>query len=887
VNVSHLDGLRHRLYVLLRGEAYADEVRRELRFHRELDELAAQGNSLGNETYYREEVRAMTWQLWIDRVLQDLRYAVHGLRRAPGFTAAIVLILGLGVGVNTAMFALLDRIFVRMPEGVERPEGIRRLYLSMAVNTSTGGERYVMRGIPYPWFRAARDAAGSSIAMAGYTSPDSVLIRDGNARIPARQVLVVDDYFRALGVRAQRGRFFAANELDIAVRTPVAVLSDAFWERAYHRDPAVVGRRMKIGADQYTIIGIAAPNFTGIDLDAADLWSPGNLYDAAGSGTNLPWYQTFQSSFRVIARPDAQGDEQRLLATMQNVIRAMPLKNFVHDSTLAVLPGPIVEALGPAKRDAELTIATRVAGVSALVLVIVIANITNLMLLRALRRYREIAVRRALGVSKGRLAQQMAVEGLCIAVLGAGVAVAMSIWTQTALRRLFFPEAHWSSSPLDTRPVVFALAVSLGIGLLVGIAPAFGAFRDDLAASLKAGMKNTAYRRSRVRNALLALQAALCVVLLVGSGLFMRSLDAVRSIGTGFTGNTQFFASAVFDEPAAHRAEAIAAIPRIVEQLRLNPDVEAVGAASMTPMYGFGFGEVYIGGRDSTYRPSGKRFPTMTAVSPGFFAAAGLPLLEGRDFAAADGKDAPRVAIVSAMMAQDAWPNESPLGKCLYVGDRSAPCSVVIGVVANAHRMRLIEEAGPSFYTAVAQTDRMPATVVTVRGRPGHVAAAMRAAEAVFRSALPASVGVRTRTFDSITERELRPWRLGTTLFTALGVLALLVGAIGVYSVIAYGVSQRTHEMGIRIALGALRADILNLVLADALAVIGCGLAAGLAIALLLGKTVSSLLFGVTANDAAVLIAAGTILAVVAATACLIPGWRASRIDPVTTLRSE
>lgn len=795
-----------------------------------------------------------------------------------------MLILALGVGVNAAMFSLLDRVFFRAPSGIQRPAEIRRLYASVR---SGGG--YVTSHVPYPWVRAARDAADHDAGLAAYSQPDSVLVRDGGRRIAATESFVTAAYFSTLGVRAARGRLFAPAESDIAVPVPVAVISDAFWARAYGRDPAVLGRAVKIGPQRYTIVGIAPPEFTGIDLDAVDIWAPASMYGPAdGVDPRSPWYSTYQSSFDMIARVRSVAEATRLRATTQSALRPVRVEHFLFDSTLAVLDGPIVQALGPMPRPAEVAVAIRVAGVSAIVLLIVVANVTNLLLLRTHRRRREIAVRRALGVSRIRLFQQMTAESVSLAMLGGIAAVILTAWAQLALRRLFFPGSHWAGGAIDARAVAFALVISVGIGVGAGTATTAGLVRDDdLAAPLKAGMKSGAYRSSRSRSILLALQTALCVVLLVGAGLFLRSLDAVRSIGTGFHATDQFFASPVYDEPVAHRSETVAAIPGIVERLRSVDGVVAVGSSSVAPLTGISFNDVWVEGRDSTYKLTGRHFATTLAVSPGFFAATGLPMLRGRDFANTDSRTAPRVAVVSAQMALDLWPHESAIGKCLFIGAREAPCATIVGIVGDARRMRVIEDPGPHYYTAVDQTPQFPASVVAVRARPDRIASVMHESEGIFRRALPAMVGLRTRTFDSIIEPQLRPWRLGATLFTDLGVLALVVAGIGVYSVIAYGVSHRTHEMGVRLALGATRRDIVDLVLADGLRVVAIGTAVGIGTSLLLGRAVASLLFGVLPDDLGVLIGAATVLAIAGSLACLGPGIRAARIDPMAALRAD
>ena len=307
--MSFFDGLRHRVHVLLRGERYARDVARELRFHTELDALAksseglsrveaelAARRTLGNATYYREEVRRMTLQRFVDHARQDLRYASRGLKREPLFAAMVIATIALGVGVNTALFAVLDRIFLQSPTGVAAPNDVRRLYIDAR---DDGATRMVYDGYPYPQFHAIRAAVDSSIPLAGYTEPDSTSLVRGDLRIPIRRSRVTSEYFSSLGVRPQRGRFFIDEENRIETPTPVAVLSDAAWRRVFDGDPTVLGRTISIDFRPFTVVGIAPPGFTGVDLDAVDIWVPANTYPARRP--DRTWYETFQSSFRIVA----------------------------------------------------------------------------------------------------------------------------------------------------------------------------------------------------------------------------------------------------------------------------------------------------------------------------------------------------------------------------------------------------------------------------------------------------------------------------------------------------------------------------------------------------------------------------------------------------------
>lgn len=894
--MSFLHGLRHRLYVLWRGEAYAREVARELRFHLELDTLARRSDAnvdpelaarraLGNETYYREEVRRMTLALWIDRIRQDARYALRGIRRSPGFAAAVVLTIGLGIGVNASMFSLLDNVFLQPPDGVARPHELRRLYVDFVNGPGSVGRFWSPR-LQYPQIRAFRAALDSSVALALFSEPDSTTLRDGTARIPVRRSRINADYFSVLGVRLQAGRTFSREEDDVAVPTPVAIISDALWRRAFNASRDVIGKRIMLAATPFTIVGVAPPSFTGLDIDATDVWVPLNMTEAAGGFAGRPWYDTFGASFMIVVRVESDAAARRIADVGTNAIRPVEMPGFVYDPTIRMSAWPIIAAQGPASKAPELTVATRVAGVSLMLLLIAAANVVNLLLLRASRRRREIALRRALGVSRWRLIEQLTIESLLLSLLGGVTAVAFSAWGATALRRLVLPRVRWAESALDWRTAVFIFGVSVAFGLVAGLVPALESMKEDPGTSLRGGMRGDTPRGSRLRSSLLALQAALCVVLLVGAGLFLRSLDAVRSIDTGYEIENLYFARPTFDDPAAHAAEVRVAIPEAAKRLASIDGVEAVAYTGIPPLQGASFRTLYLPGRDSTPQVSRDFGPSMIAISPGFFRASGLRLLQGRDFTEADQASSQKVAVVGESLARAYWPGESAIGKCFMLMRRDAPCIVVVGIAADAHRRALIEGPVGQYYLPIAQTTDAPrALVLRVRARrSGDV---LRATNEIFRSLVSDMNGVYMYSMATVLERELRPWRLGSTLFTALGLLAMLVAAIGVYSVVAYGVSQRTHEMGIRVALGAQARDIVDLVVRDGFRAVAVGVAIGVAGALVLGRLIASLLFGVVPNDVSVLIGASSLLCLVAIAACLIPARRAAGVDPAATLRVE
>lgn len=896
--MSFLDGLRHRLRVLLRGERYAEEQAREARVHLELAALAASAEqrdaheaelaakrAFGNVTYYREEMRRMTPLIWLDRIRQDVSYTARGLRRSPGFTIAVVVTLGLGLGVNAAMFSFLEQVFVRAPSGVADPGQLRRLYVEYSrPHEPTGREAF--EGFAYPCYRAIRQA-DSSIAIAAASDPDSVAMSIDDVRIPIRESVVTANYFDLLGVRPQRGRFFVGEEARIETPTPVAVISDALWHSAYGAGD-ILGKRMVIQARPYTIVGVAPRGFAGIDLSAVDVWMPANTYDGRNPyGGSEPWYDTFGSSFRLVARITTPTAEQRVAGIATSVMRGVHLKGFEYDSTAKVLAGSVIRAVGPAKPQQELSISTRLAGVALMVLLIACANAANLLLVRATRRRREFAMRRALGASASRLYSQVLTESVLLALLGGAMATLLAFWAATALRRLLLPNFHWANSAVDVTTILFISIVSVVVGLSAGLAPAVHGTRPDVTSALKSGTRESLEHRSTLRSTLLVMQTALSIVLLVGAGLFVRSLKGVRSIDLGYDPEHTIIVRPSFAISAPPRTEIAAALSRVAERMRTVPGVEAVATASSAPMLGFSFIGVSLPGRDSLPHLGDEIGASTIAVSPGYFRATGVGLIAGRDFDSRDRRGGPGVVIVSQATARTYWPGQSPIGQCVILGDSKA-CSIVIGLAADVHRMNLIEKPTMQVYVPTAQASEfMAADKLLIRARTEHLPAVKAMAVAELRRTFPNLWTPSVRTLSQALDSQFRPWRLGATLFTAFGGLALLVAAVGVYSVVAYAVTQRMHEMGIRVALGARTWDVMRLVVTDGLRVVTIGVAVGVVASLMLGRLVASLLFGVTPGDPLVLAGAAGLLSLLSVAACCVPGWKAGRVDPVTALRSE
>ena len=893
--MSLLDGVRHRLYVLWQGEAYAREVEREARFHLELERLSlsstgaedasleiAARRTFGNVTYYREETRSMTPLLWLDRVRQDLGYALRGLSRAPGFTATVILTLALGVGLNAAVFSLLDRVFVRSPAGVSAPNELRRLYLQSAI--ATYGDNDVLPRFSYSSFRAIADALGG-VGTLAYTAADSVRPEDGGLLI--RRSFVSANYFGLLGVRPIVGRVFGGDEAGIDTPAPVLVISERLWRDGFGADPNILGRRVKTGLVEFTIVGVVPDPFSGLDISAANAWAPLSAFSGGRiRGEGDPWYVGGMAFLQVVARlPKGASDAELEGKASAGLRGAEPPKGMRQLTDAKVWLGSIVAARGPVNRDSESSISLRLGAVAVIVLLIACANVANLLSMRANRRRREIAVRQALGVSRWRLYEQVITESVLLALIGGAAALVLGTWGGALIRRLLFPSISWAGGTLDLRTVVFVAVASVLAGVIVGTAPAFAGWRIDIISSLRAGSLEGTYRRSKLGAILLVTQTALSIVLLVGAGLFVRSLVKVEGIDLGFDTPALLFANMGSTPSQRFGPEALPAFERVADALRRVPGVKSTTLSNVGPMGGFSGTRLFRPNGDSLVFAN-EDLPTYVSVSPNYFSTVGLRLRQGRLFTDADRKGSQPVMIVGARMASALWPGQSAVGQCLVLSKLGNPCVQVVGVVDDAHRMKIIEDPAKQFYLPLAQR-LSGAPILTARADPHRIQLVAAEMRRQMKLSFPEAKIIQVRSVSEMLDRELHPWRLGAQLFTMFGALALVVAAIGVYSVVAYGVSRRTHEMGVRVALGARVADVLGLIVSEGMLVVGIGVVIGTGGALLLGRFVASLLYGVTTRDPLTLGAAIGILSLCAIAACLVPAWRAARIDPVQALRAE
>jgi predicted permease len=890
-----------RRYLTFWRPAVDRDVDAEIRFHFEerVADLVARGRTeaqaraeaegeFGDRDVYRDRMREIDQRVqsrrnraeWLDVVRGDVRLAWRGMKRSPALSAMVIVTLALGIGANGAIFSMIDRVFLRPPPGVDAPDDVRRLY--GLYKAPPPMRDFTRASFNYPEIVDMQAALGDKAKLAG-SSAVTLPMGTADDAPEIRVSEVVGDYFGTLGVRPWRGRFFAPEELDVTTPRLLVVLSHRFWSRQLAADTSIIGKTIRLSRRDFTVLGIAPPGFDGIDMDAVDVWRTAN---ARSTGGGEPWYRSRNSSsLMLITRlRDGMTDQQLIHDAMNGLHRASDSR-LSTNTTLQV--GSIIAARGPREQLKESAIAIRLGGVTLIVLLIAIANVANLLLTRAIERRREIAVRVALGVSRARLAALLITESAVLAVIAGTAALFVATWGAALIRHLLMPNVRWANSPLDLRLALFTFAIALAAGALAGVLPFIRAGKLDLLSAMRGGARDGGAHRSRARGTLIVAQAALSVVLLAGAGLFVRSLSAVYKLDLGYDTNGMMTAIVSSGQRVITTAERSQALFTIRDRIAQVPGVRAAALTNLPPMGGLSSELMFFPGRDSTPRTAGGP-PTFTVVTPEFFKAAGVRMLVGRGFTPDDRDGSTPVMVVTETMARFIWGKLDATGACVRMAKPTAPCTIVVGVVKDVRRDKVIEDEMLQYFVPMAQGpaySRDPYTLV-VGTSPERVTAVRQELQSIIRQTLPGSRAA-IETMAEALEPQYRPWRIGASLFSVFGLLALLVAAIGVYSAIAYGVTQRSHELGVRMALGAQRSEIGRIVVGSGVKLVGVGVVLGVGIALALSRFVESQLYGTDSRDPAVLTAVGATLLVVAMMAAAIPAWRATRLDPVRALRAE
>jgi len=807
----------------------------------------------------------------------DLRYAVRLLLRNPLFALTAVVSLAIGIGANTTIFTIANAILFRAPVGVVDAERL------VDVGRSQDGDGFDNNSYPnYLDVRARNRVFQDVYAYRFDPQPMSLGGTSGAERIYGG--VVSANYFDVLGARATAGRLFSRQDAEAA---PLVVLTHRLWTQRFHADPAVAGRRIEINGHAFTVAGVAEEGFQGTTLFAPDLWIPMSMVAEAmpRRGASMltdreaVWLMMGARLKPGVSVEQAQAELTPLAAALEREFPEANRGRGLRVVPLSPIPGngaPVAAFLGG------------LMAIVGLVLLIACANVAGVLLARATARRREIAVRLALGAGRARLVRQMLVETSLLFVAGAGLGLLFARGMTTLLMSLLpaLPVQIGLNLALDARTLLFTAGLSFVAALLSGLVPAFHASKGDVVESLKADSQSSP-ERMRLRNVFVVAQVALSIVLVVGAGLFVRALQRAGTIHPGFT--AAGVEVAALDLALGGYTDDTGPLfaRELIQRVRSIPGVESASLSAVLPlgMSGMGLGPL------STPGMSGEPLDAdWNVVEPGYFATLRTQLLRGRDFNEGDRAKAPFVAIINETLARRLWPGRDPIGQTLVqqTGKAGTPDSTrnltVIGVARNA-KYRSLGDRERHFVYVPLQQQYVSRTHIVARSTNGQrLAGDLRGLLRTMNPHLPV---IRSQTLEESTSVGLVPQRVAASVAGSLGIVGLLLAAIGIYGVTGYLVTSRTREIGIRMALGAERADVLRLVLRQGMKLVLIGVLAGCALAAAGSRLLSSLLFGVGPLDPLAFVGAAVLFVVVGGVACYLPARRATGIEATVALRCE
>ena len=823
----------------------------------------------------------------LDTLAKDFRYALRALAKSPAFTAVAVLTLALGIGANTAVFTLLDAALFRR---LDVPEPSRLVWLT---GTSAQGSRF--RGLSYPEYLEHRDADSVFTGLMAYDHVP-VALSGGGEPERVQGLIVTGGYFRVLGVRLQAGRAFSPEEDATPLTHPVVVLGDALWRGRFGADPGIVGTSIVLDGQPYTVIGVAPRGFTGVDLgEPGDLFVPMAMMDRLRPDNGGLLANRGARWLRVVGRlrPGVTMDAARAQVGITGARIAAQWPESMERTGAGI--EPMVGGLDPDNRRDGIPIFTLLMAVPAMVLLIACANAANLLLARATGRRREIAVRLALGATRARLVRMLLAESLLLALAAGALGTLLALWLSDIVGALGeVPSYITGALAPDLRVLAFTMTLALGTGLVFGLVPALGATRLAVAPALKdEGPGQGRLSRSRLVRGFVMTQVAASLVLLVVAGLFLRTLDKATRADLGF--DARHGIAMTYDLTLqGYDAERQGAFDRLLlERVRALPGVEAASLVGDLP-----FSEREVSGQvlregDQEIAGTGARDTyegfeaSFTVAWPDYFRTLGKAPVMGRDFAPSDDARAPRVVIVNRTLARRLWPGQSPLGKRLRLAGRDEPLREVVGVVPDTKVHALTEGPRGFLFFPERQQQNFGGDLTLVVRTTGEGATMLPPVRAILRG-MDANLPVyRQRSLEDQVRLGLDKERAASALLGSFGALALVLAALGLYGVMAYAVTQRTREMGIRMALGAARRDVLRLIVVEGVRLASVGIVVGLVLSAALTRVIGRFLYGVTPTDAVTFAAVAMLLAGVAALASLVPARRAVRVDPMVALRAE
>ncbi len=814
---------------------------------------------------------------------QDLRYGARMLVKSPGFTVVAVLSLALGIGANTAIFSLINGVlFARLP--VADPSTL----VSVAMTDERNPGNLPLSHLNFKDLRAENEVFSG---MAAFSFAGVNYSTGGEAEQLLVQV-VTSDYFTVLGIPPAMGRGFRPEEEDHA--TPVAVISQGFWERSLGRDPQAVGKTLVLNRIPFTIVGVARPDFTGTFLGAVPAaWVPMGMHAALQPNLNEFYDQRrglFLFSFGRL-KPGVSVEQAR--ANLKTIFGRLEAEYPADNKGRSATAVPLLEArLNPAGQGPNILVqvSALLMTVVGIVLLIACANIANLLLARASKRRREVAVRLALGAKRTRLVRQLLTESLLLAVLGGLAGLVVAYWTLRAIAavRLPIPIQIDTSMALEPRVLVFTALLALVTGVIFGLAPALQASKADVVTVLKDEIVPSATGRRGLRSyfalrqVLVVLQVALSLIALVAAGLFLRSLQAQMRIDPGFQTSGVLVMTFNLGREGYTPERGELFYRGVVERVGAVPGVERAAIAQNAPLAGGLLRSVFPEGADTTTRD--RVLVQVNPIGPGYFETIGIPILRGRGITAEDTATSPKVVVVNETMAQRFWPDQDPLGKRFkFFGDPEY--STIVGVARNSKYIGVAEDPTPYIYEAISQRYQ-PAVTLHIRAK-GDAAALTPAVRHAVQEIDPSLSVFNVRTLAEQVSQSLAPLRMNVVLLGVFGLLALLLASIGLYGVASYSVSQRTREIGVRMALGAAPSNVLGLVLGRGLVLVGAGLVLGLLAALAAAGVMRALVVGISPRDPLTFGVTAVALGAVALLATYLPARRATRIDPLIALRTE
>ena len=878
-----------RLRSLFRRTHLERELSDELRFHAQelTEENVAKGmtreearyaalRELGGLEQIKEECRDMRRVNYIENLLQDVGYGLRQLRRSPGFTAVAVLTMGLGIGANTAIFSSVYAVLLK-PLPFRNPGQLVRVF---EANNRAG---IPGSGCSYPEFQEWRKQNHVFTGMAAVNGHDLTLTGRGEPTV-VRVGDVTADFFSVLGVAPQIGRAFLPGD-DEQGAAPVAVMSEGLWRNRFGADPGLIGRTIDLDKRPFTVVGVMPGSFR-FELDGrgGQLWIPIVQDPLFGPLTKRPNGHFFTAIARLKAGISAAQGQ----AEMDALGPRLAQQYRPGDDGWAIRTVSLRTALIGDDASAPLLVLLAAVG---LVLLIACANVANLLLARATCRAKEFAVRAALGAGRARILGQLLTESAVLGLLGAALGISMAYWGAQGLSGLLpasFSRA--GSIRVDGSVLAFALVLSFGASLLFGLAPALFAADPRLQTTLQesGGRPGEGKGRRRARNFLVAAEVALAMVLLVGAGLLIRSFAALMSVNPGFDARQLLKAEVSLPRfQYSTPQQWIEFSNDVLARVQSQPDLRDTAVAVPLPLADQSANLAFRIASTPALPAGRTNTADYVSVSPNYFHVMGIPLLRGRYFSQQDAMSTPRVAIISEALARLYFPHQDPLGRQLIFG---SPLDIdvnreIVGVVGDVRDTALNQDPGPMMYVPFAQAP-LWGVVLVVKSSSSASAAAQAIRQKVHEVDRDLPV-TDIQWMSEAVEASLGQARLRTWLLGLFGAMALILAAAGIFGVISYSVSRRTHEFGIRMALGASQNEILRLVLKEALHLALAGVAAGIAAALGLTRLISSLLFGVRATDPATLIVLPLLLTGAALLAAYLPARRATRVDPMAALRHE